>query len=282
MQAKAVVVTGAGGGVGRACVVRLSQMGFRVFAGIRRDPPPDAWVDAPADRIDPLRLDVVDPASIAEAAATVEAAVGAAGLAGLVNNAGTASAGPLEFLPPAELARQLEVNVVGQLAVTQAFLPALRRGGGRIVNLGSLSGRLALPFAGPYAASKAALRALNDAMRTELAPTGIGVSLVEAGTVATPIWEKALEAAETQRRSFPPEAEPLYGRAMEKAARRVRQAGETGIPAARVADAVAHAVAAPRPKATYIVAPARRIWMVRLLGVLPAWLRDRLVLRSLR
>ena len=282
MQARAVVVTGAGGGVGRACVVQLGQLGFRIFAGVRRDPAPDAWADAPADHIVPLRLDVADPASIAEAVTTVEAAVGAAGLAGLVNNAGTAIAGPLEFLPPAELARQLEVNVVGQLAVTQAFLPALRRGRGRIVNVGSLSGRLALPFAGPYAASKAALRALNDSLRTELAPTGIGVSLVEAGTVATPIWEKALEAAESQRRSFPPEAELFYGRAMETAARRVRQAGETGIPAARVADAVVHALTAGRPKAVYLVAPAGRIWMVRLLGVLPTWLRDRLVLRSLR
>ncbi len=145
----AVVVTGASTGIGEACALWLDNMGFRVFAGVRKGEDGERLRSRASGRLSPVIIDVTDQASIASAAETVSGATGDSGLAGLVNNAGIALGGPLEFLPIEELRRQLEVNVIGQIAVTQAFLPLLRRGYGRVVNIGSSSGRLATPFMGP-------------------------------------------------------------------------------------------------------------------------------------
>ena len=165
---KTALVTGASSGIGQACAVRLASSGWRVLAGVRRTG------EAPAGTEEVL-LDVTDPEQIGAAAERVEE------LSGLVNNAGIAVAAPLEFLPPDDLRRQLEVNVIGQVAVTQAFLPALRRARGRIVIVGSIAGRSALPFLGAYAASKHALEAVADSLRVELRPFGIAVSIVQPG-----------------------------------------------------------------------------------------------------
>ena len=216
-----------------------------------------------------LILDVTDAGQIREAAAGIEE------LHGLVNNAGIAIAAPLEFLPPDELRRQLEVNVIGQLAVTQAFLPALRRGRGRIVNIGSIAGRSALPFLGAYAASKFALEAITDSLRVELAPFGIEVSVVEPGTIATPIWSKPQRNAE----AMPPEARELYGARTEafRAAAAKRSSG--GVPADEVAKVVEHALTASRPRTRYLVGPdAKRR---ALLQKLPDRARDRILRRFL-
>ena len=204
MASGTVVVTGASTGIGEATALHLRELGFDVRAGVRKD--------EDAERLRVARghaaaLDVTDADSIASAAAEV----GDAPLAGLVNNAGIAVSAPLEFVPIDELRRQLEVNVVGQVAVTQAFLPALRRGRGRIVNVSSIGGRIALPLAGPYAASKFALEAVSDSLRREVAQFGIEVSVVEPGGVKTPIWKKGTETAEQIAADLPPEAGQLYG-----------------------------------------------------------------------
>ncbi|MFL5592423.1 MAG: SDR family NAD(P)-dependent oxidoreductase, partial [Ktedonobacteraceae bacterium] len=134
----AVVVTGASSGIGEACALRLDQLGFCVFAGVRRESDGTALQRRASGRLTPIFLDVTDAALIISARDTVAAAIGDSGLVGLVNNAGIAIGGPLEFLPVTEIRRQLEVNVIGQVAVTQAFLPFLRQRQGRIVNIGSL------------------------------------------------------------------------------------------------------------------------------------------------
>jgi NAD(P)-dependent dehydrogenase (short-subunit alcohol dehydrogenase family) len=225
--------------------------------------------DAPAGTKE-LVFDVTDGESVARAAATVEA------LDGLVANAGIAIAAPLEYLPPDELTRQLDVNVVGQLRVLQAFLPALRRGRGRVVLMGSVGGRSALPFLGAYAMSKFALEAMADSLRLELAPFGLNVSIVEPGTIATAMWTKPQRALQ----DFPPEAAERYGERIEKFRRLAqRRSAERGVPPLAVAKAVEHALTSARPRTRYVVGPdAKRRARLQLL---PDRWRDRVLTRFL-
>jgi NAD(P)-dependent dehydrogenase (short-subunit alcohol dehydrogenase family) len=278
---RSAVVTGASTGIGRACALALHRQGWMVFAGVRRDADGDSLRRETSDRLHPVRLDVTDPDQVRQAADRVAGAVGASGLDGLVNNAGIAVAGPLEFVPPARLLRQLEVNVVGQVAVTQALLPLLRRARGRIVNMGSVSGLISLPFMGPYSASKFALEAVTDALRLELAPWGVEVVIVEPGAVATPIWDKSGQAAADLFAALPPEAGTLYGEVFEGLRAAVVAQGRRGIPPARVAQVVLRALTARRPRTRYVVAPGGRGRAVGLLRRLPDRTRDRWVLRSL-
>jgi NAD(P)-dependent dehydrogenase (short-subunit alcohol dehydrogenase family) len=179
-----VVVTGASSGLGRACAGQLAAAGFTVYAGVRKpaaDPPPG---------IEQLVIDVTDAASIAAAEETVRAAVGERGLWGLVNNAGICVTAPLECLPLDDLRQQLETSVVGQIATTQAFLPLLRDAGGRVVNVTSGLGNVAIPYLGAYAAAMWAKEAFSDALRREVAPSGVAVSVVQPGAIPTPIWDK--------------------------------------------------------------------------------------------
>ncbi|HEX6938496.1 MAG TPA: SDR family oxidoreductase [Longimicrobiales bacterium] len=275
-----VVITGASKGIGRACALRLDRAGFRVFAGIRAAADGESLRASASERLTPIRIDVTDEVSIRAAAQRVAAAVGDAGLAGLVNNAGIAVGGPLEFLPTAEIRRQLDVNVVGQLAVTRAFLPLLRRARGRVVNMGSISGRMALPFTGAYAASKHALEAVTDALRLELAPWGLHVSIIEPGVIATPIWETSEAAAMRLMEAYPPEAMEYYGGVLDLVRQTVRHSAEHGLPPDEVAKAVEHALTARRPKTRYLVGPDARARA--LLRWLPDRLRDALILRRLR
>jgi NAD(P)-dependent dehydrogenase (short-subunit alcohol dehydrogenase family) len=249
----AVVITGSSTGIGAACALELDRRGYRVFAGVRAEADGQRLQAQASAALRPLPLDVTDAPSIQHAAESVAAAVGDAGLAGLVNNAGIVVAGPLEILPLEQVRRQLEVNVIGPIAVTRAFLPLLRAAGGRIVNIGSINGSLAPPYLGAYAASKFALEALSDALRTELRTWGIAVSIVEPGTVKTPIWEKSLAAADQLTDQVPPEALALYDAdlaAMRATTRRL--AGRAG-PAEKVVRAVVHALTARRPKTRYYV-----------------------------
>ena len=278
-EARAVVVTGASTGIGEASARHLAQLGFDVFAGVRRDE------DAERARergLRPLRIDVTDLDSLEAARAEVADAVGERGLAGLVNNAGVAVSGPLEFVPIEELRRQLDVNLVGQVAVTQRFIALLRTGRGRIVNISSIGGRVALPLAGPYAASKFALEAVSDSLRRELRPWGIGVSVIEPGGVKTPIWAKGKQAANEMLRRMPPEAMELYG---ELAARIRSEADkietERGIPPEEVAEQVAHALTANKPKTRYVVGRDARM-RAALARRLPDRAMDALIARALR
>lgn len=269
-----ILITGASTGIGRATALRLDRAGWRVVATVRRGADAAALAADSSGRLRVCYLDVTEAACIAEMAEEVEDLVGAEGLNGLVNNAGIVEAGPLECLPLDGLRRQFEVNVVGQVAVTQALLPALRRARGRIVNVGSIGGVSALPFAGAYCASKFALEAVTDALRMELKAAGVEVVLVQPGSIATPIWEKGAGQA------VPPEAEARYGPQLTAMKAVVRATATTGLPPEAVAAVIHKALAARRPKTRYRVG---RMAHVRLMlqRVLPDRLRDRVLLRRL-
>ncbi|MDQ4041106.1 MAG: SDR family oxidoreductase, partial [Actinomycetota bacterium] len=246
MPTGTVVVTGASSGIGEATAQRLAQAGFRVLAGVRKDADAER-ASALHERVEPVRVDVTDQATMDGLAQIV----GNAPLAGLVNNAGISISGPLEFVPLDEWRRQLEVNVIGQVAVTQALLPALRRARGRIVNVGSVGGRVAAPLLSPYTASKFALEGISDSLRRELRGLGVHVAIVEPGAIATRIWEKGTAAAEDMLASAPPEAEQIYGPVIDAMRKQARQATESAIPPDEVAKAVEHALTAPRPRTRY-------------------------------
>jgi NAD(P)-dependent dehydrogenase (short-subunit alcohol dehydrogenase family) len=237
---RTALVTGASSGIGAACALRLASGGWRVFAGVRREG------DAPR-ATEEVVLDVTDAEQVQTAAERI------GGLDALVNNAGIAISMPLEFIPLDELRRQLEVNVIGQVAVTQAFIPHLRRSRGRIVFVSSIAGKSALPFLGPYAASKHALEALADALRIELRPFGIAVSLVEPGTIRTPIWEKSAKVADSLVSGAPPGLGELYGERIAAFRRVAAERGAKGASVDAVARAVEEALTQSRPRTRKLV-----------------------------
>jgi NAD(P)-dependent dehydrogenase (short-subunit alcohol dehydrogenase family) len=263
---RAALVTGASTGIGEACARRLARNGWRVYAGVRREG------DAP-DGTEEVLLDVTDAGQISAAAAAIPE------LHGLVNNAGIALAAPLEFIPVDELRRQLEVNVIGQVAVTQAFLPKLRATRGNVVFVGSIAGRSALPFLGAYAASKHALEAIADSLRLELGPFGIGVSIVEPGTIATPIWTKSAAVADQLRERMPEQLGELYGERIAAFRRIAAKRGEKGASAEDVAHAVEEALDDARPRTRGLVGRDAKIRAT--IERLPDRLRDRVYRRIL-
>ena len=277
----AVVITGASTGIGEACALRLDKHGWRVFAGVRKEADGAALQEKSSDKLTPVMIDVTDQASVTAARETVRAAVGEAGLAGLVNNAGISIVGPLEFLPPEDLRRQLEVNVIGQIVVTQAFLSLIRAGAGRIVNIGSIAGRMAVPFLGPYSASKFAMEALTDSLRQELRPWGIEVALVEPGSIATPIWGKGQANADEMEKNMPEEAMKLYGDAFTALRAAVKELGEAAIPPDEVTKFVERALTASKPKTRYVVGRDAQLQRV-IAKVVPDRVRDGLVQRQLK
>jgi NAD(P)-dependent dehydrogenase (short-subunit alcohol dehydrogenase family) len=276
-----VVVTGASTGIGAACALDCAGRGMTVFAGVRDPRAGEALAATGGPSIIPIMLDVTDEPSIARSVEVVQRAVGVAGLGGLVNNAGIVIGSPLEVIPLSQLRKQLEVNVIGQIAVTQAFLPLLRRGRGRIVNMGSIAGRGTIPLLGPYSASKYALEALTDALRMELQPWGIQVSIIEPGAIATPIWEKSAKEAEGLEASSNEEAKALYGEAVIRIREAVTQAAQRAIPPEAVVRAVHHALTAAHPRTRYLVGTDAKLraWMVKWL---PDRVQDRLLAWALK
>jgi len=275
MPIRAVMITGASSGIGKACALHLDGLGFRVFAGVRKASDADALRQEASERLMPVFLEVTDIESVAAAARTVADSTGETGLAGLVNNAGMVVSGPLAFLPVDELRRQLEVNVVGQVTVTKFFLPSLCLGQGRIVNMGSVSGRSALPFMGSYAASKFALRALNDTLRMELRRWGIRVALIEPGAVRTPLWGKSIALADEMMQQMPEHAHAVYGSALQRVRAHAEGLMQAGAPASVVVKAVTHALTAKRPRTYY------RLYGGRLAQLLPTRLRDWLIANAI-
>jgi NAD(P)-dependent dehydrogenase (short-subunit alcohol dehydrogenase family) len=237
---RTALVTGASSGIGAACAARLVASGWSVFAGVRRAGAAPAGTEE-------ILLDVTDGDAIARAAERIEQ------LDALVNNAGIAIAMPLEFIPVDELRRQLEINVVGQIAVTQAFLPQLRESRGRVVFVGSIAGRSALPFLGAYAASKHALEAVADTWRVELRPFGIEVSLVEPGTIRTPIWTKSAELADALANGAPPRLGELYGERIATFGRVAAERGAKGASVEAVVHAIEDALTQGRPRTRKLV-----------------------------
>ncbi len=274
-QTRSVLITGASTGIGEACAVYLAGRGWRVFAGVRRVEDGDALVRKAGEAVMPVLLDVTKPEWIEKAVSAVRERVGSTGLHGLVNNAGIVVAGPLEFLPIQEVERQLQVNVIGVVAVTQAFLPLLRMAHGRIVLMGSNSGFWCEPFVAPYGASKFALEAIADSLRVELYPWGMEVALVQPGMIRTPIWEKSRAAAEGLHAKLSPECAELYAKPMESMRTLIDTAPKLAIPPERVARAVTHALEARRPKTRYPVGLDSRVQSF-LRHVLPDRLRDRI------
>lgn len=265
-----VVVTGASTGIGAAIARRLAAHGFRVFGTVRRA---EDRRSLEQSGVNPVLMDVTDAATIVTARDEITDRLGATPLTALVNNAGVGAAGPLEHIPVDELRRVLEVNVVGVVAVTQAFLPRLRlAGGGRVVNIGSVSGRFALPFGGPYAASKFALEAISDSLRRELLPSGIRVVVIQPGSIITPIWDKvATMDLERYRHT-------AYAPVLPRVLERTLRSGLRGLPPEAVADAVLTALTTSRPPTRMLV--VRRPWFTWLMRVLPDWWADRMVRKA--
>lgn len=250
----AVVVTGASTGIGEACVKVLAAAGFQVFGSVRQQADADRLATTYGAKFTPLLFDVTDEAAIASAAQTVERALDGKMLAGLVNNAGIAVAGPLLYVSRDQFEKQFAVNVIGPMLVTQAFAPLLgadrsRTGGpGRIVMISSVGGRNALPFAGPYAASKFAIEGLSEALRRELLLFGIDVVIVAPGAVLTPIWDKTEDA-------FGPFANTPYAPVLDKMKAVMLAQAAKGLPAEKIGDAVLAVLTAAKPKSRYTVAP---------------------------
>jgi NAD(P)-dependent dehydrogenase (short-subunit alcohol dehydrogenase family) len=272
---KSYVVTGASSGIGHATVLRLAKSA-RVFAGVRSARDHEALGAAGANIV-PVYLDVTDPDSIAQAKATV-ARQTADELNGLVNNAGIAVAAPLEMVEAAEFRKQFDINVMGPLLVTQAFLPMIRARKGRIVTIGSIGGKMALPFIGPYAASKFAIEAMSDAWRLELAPFGIRVILIEPGAVKTPIWQRSSTASLGAMDRASADGIALYGEMIGKMQKLSSKLEAGGIDPDRVAAVVERALTVPSPRARYLVGTDARVQLV--IGRLPEFIRDRMILST--
>jgi NAD(P)-dependent dehydrogenase (short-subunit alcohol dehydrogenase family) len=278
---RAVVITGASTGIGAACALHLDRLGFTVFAGVRKPEDGVALQKAGSDRLVPLELDVTDLATIQKSRAVVVDATKERGLFGLINNAGIAVVGPLEVVPISDLRQQLEVNVIGQVAVIQVFLPLIRQARGRIVNMGSIAGLSTMPLMGPYSASKFALEAITDALRLEVQQWGIHVAIVEPGAIATPIWNKsAIEAAEREA-SIETELRTLYKSVVTAMRKVVGEASKRAIPPDAVVKVVEEALTAPAPKTRYLVGTDAKLraLMVRLL---PDRISDKLLTSILK
>jgi NAD(P)-dependent dehydrogenase (short-subunit alcohol dehydrogenase family) len=276
---KSVVITGSSTGIGRACALTLDRNGFRVFAGVRKDADGDALRAAASTSLTPVHIDVTDAASIRAMADEVKTDVGEAGLHGLVNNAGTTLPCPIEYLPLDGFRRQLEVNLVGPLAVTQALLPLLHQAQGRVVNVTSAAGRAGLPLMAPYVSDKHGLEGLSDVLRLEFRRLGIQVAVIEPGFVGTSMGGKLQTDTEVALGALPEEGRRRYGSALEKLAERISHHAATGSPPEVVAGSVLHALASAKPRTRYPSgAGARRMLFLR--RILPDRPFDRIILRA--
>jgi len=275
----AALVTGASSGIGRAVAEMLASEGWRVYAGVRREADAQSLRENAPQSIIPLMLDVTDASQINEAARAI--GDGEAPLRALVNSAGICVSAPVELLSPEDLRRQLEVNTIGAHAVTQAMLPMLIDSRGVVVNISSISGRIAFPMVGAYAASKFALEALSDSLRVELRSSGVRVSLVEPGPVRTPIWRKTEADAQRLLGGAPESRLEHYKGAMGVMGQIVDDGENDGIPPERVARVVLAQIMAKKPKARVLVGPGLRRGVV-LHSLLPTGLRDRIIARRMR
>ncbi|NWF69922.1 MAG: SDR family oxidoreductase [Chloroflexi bacterium] len=270
MTQQTVFITGASTGIGLATALQFDTLGWRVLAGVLPGENTDALSSRANVRIVPI--DITKGTMIAAAAASIEREVGEQGLNGLINNAGMAVTGPMEFLPLDALRLQFEVNMFGHVAVTQAVLPLLRKARGRIVNTVSVLGRTVTPFSGAYCMSKHAMEAFTDALRMELRPWGIEVIAVEPGIIATPIWKKAETNIDEIHDELPPHGRELYGADMRKMRTSMARFERQGSPPQVVALAMVDALTNPKPKTRYLVGNE-----AALIGVLRLRLADRLV-----
>jgi NAD(P)-dependent dehydrogenase (short-subunit alcohol dehydrogenase family) len=277
----AVVVTGASTGIGRATALLLDAKGYRVFAGVRKEEDARELAKDGSDRLTPITIDVTDAGQIESAKQEVAEAMGEQGVAGLVNNAGVGGGGPIEFMPLDELRSTLEVNLIGQVAVTQAFIPLIRRGRGTIVFIASIGGRVASPFMSPYNTSKFAIEALGESLRHELRPWEIQVVVVEPGSIDTQIWAKGNEQVREQVEEMPEDARRLYGRQITRFGEVLNETASRGIPPEKVAEVVHKAIASDNPRHRYLVGTDAKIG-ARLKGTLPDRTFSKLAARQMK
>jgi NAD(P)-dependent dehydrogenase (short-subunit alcohol dehydrogenase family) len=276
---KSVVITGSSTGIGRSCALMLDRNGFRVFAGVRNKSDGDALRAAASESLTPVHIDVADAESIQAMADRVTAEVGDAGLYGLVNNAGTSLPCAIEYLPLDAFRRELEVNLVGPLAVTQALLPLLARAKGRVVTVTSAAGKAGVPLIAPYVAAKHGLEGLSDAMRLEFRHLGIQVAIIEPGFVGTAMGDKLQRDTADAVSALPEEGRRRYGPALQKVAENISRHAGTGSPPEVVAKDVLHALTSKMPRTRYRSgAGAKPMLLAR--RVLPDRMFDRLILRT--
>jgi NAD(P)-dependent dehydrogenase (short-subunit alcohol dehydrogenase family) len=274
------VVTGASSGIGRATATALGARGFRVLAGVRKQA--DAARVAEAPGVEPVTLDITDSEDVSRLAQRVRDLAGNGGrLKALVNNAGIAVNAPVEAIPIAEWRRQFEVNFFGHVAVTQALLPAVLDSGGRVVNVSSIGGRVAGPTFGAYAASKFALEAMSDALRREVGRLGVGVVVVEPGSVATPIWGKGRATFEELAAEMDAAHRARYGDLVAAMLEQAEATGRNGIFPEAVAAVIVRAVEARRPRTRYLVGRDAKL-AARAARLLGDRFVDALIARSLR
>ncbi|MBU1671302.1 MAG: SDR family oxidoreductase [Actinobacteria bacterium] len=278
---RSILVTGASSGIGWATSLDLAAGGWRVFAAVRKEADADRLREGSSGRITAIIMDVVDYESVGRGVKEVEELLGGAGLDALFNNAGISVQGPMEIIPIEMFESQMRVNVYGSLFVSQAFLPLLRRARGRIVFMSSESGRITLPLVGPYSASKFALEAVANALRVELRRFGVKVSLVEAATVKTPMWEKIDTTTEKLFSCLSPEAKDLYMEELDTLRFFPRRQAELGIPMEKVVRVIGRVLEDPRPKARYLVGWEARA-LVYTYSILPTRLVDLVAGRLVR
>ena len=272
---KSILVTGASTGIGAACALHLDHLGHRVYAGVRQEQDALA-LRRPGSRIVPVFLDVTDQAQVDAAATQIARDDG--GLDGIVNNAGIARGGPLEYLPLAVWREQLDVNVLGQVAVTKAMLPLIRSARGRIVFIGSISGKVATMMLGPYCASKFAIEAISDSLRHELHPWHISISVIEPGAIKTAIWDKGRQQADDLERDLPAEARTRYADHIAAVRNGIDMQDRHGADPQSVAKAVEHALFSPRPRTRYLVGTDAKVQSA-LARCLPDRPRDAIIRR---
>lgn len=274
---RSILITGASTGIGEACALHLAARGWRVFAGVRREADGQALSAKASGNVLPILLDVTRQEDIDAAVAHISGMVGDAGLHGLFNNAGIGVGGPLEFLPTGMILQQFQVNVFGAIAVTQAFLPLVRKARGRILFTSSNSGFWCEPFLSVYGGTKHALEAIGDSLRVELRPWGIHVALIEPGMIKTPIWDKARQAAGNASEILPAEALELYAAPLEALRKMVKETPAIAASPRRVALAVQHALESHRPRTRYRVGIDSR-FQFHLRRLMTDRMRDRLAL----
>jgi NAD(P)-dependent dehydrogenase (short-subunit alcohol dehydrogenase family) len=277
---KTVVITGASSGIGKSCVARMSQLGWQVFATVRKQSDSDQIAREFGANVHPVLMDLENEASIAAAAQQIESQAAAHGLDGLVNVAGVGMVRPLEYASMKDLRQIFDINFFGQIAVTQALSRLLRKARGRIVNITSVGVNVAIPFGGLLHASKSAFAKVSDTLRLEMHSSGVRVIAIEPGAISTPAVDKTLGDLEEVIRNLPPEAQAQYGALIRKMAKRGYEMEKNGSSPDVVADAVQHALTSSRPRIRYRVGKHAKI-LATLPKILPERVMDALLRKML-
>lgn len=275
-----VLITGTSSGIGYHLTEALLQAGFTVWAGLRSPQGLNPLKEKYNQNLHVLQLDVTSTTDIEQACRRISADPSVSEFF-LINNAGVAIGNPIESLPMEEWRRLFDVNVFGLIEVTRKFLPLLRRTHGRVINIGSISGRVAAPFLGPYCASKFAVRAFTDSLRREMMGHGVHVSLIEPGPIDTPIWDKSVSKAQQLSDHLSSEMKEVYGESLKAMAAGIEATSANAVPASHVSDAVLKALNSAKPKAYYLVGKDIRMTAF-LVKYLPVGLLDRIIVKGFR